>query len=177
MVKGIIFDMDGTLGDTLTLCIESYRRATEELTGRKPSADEVVSYFGLSDRGVLGGLLGMNPDSPELPIATFVRIYCELHDELAPEPFPGAVELLKTLKARGLKLALLTGKEHFTGEPTLAKFGMEGIFEWYGLGLPTHGTDFHPRHLTEDYLSLYTSKIYRGDFSLKKTKKNKTAWK
>ena len=88
MLKGIIFDMDGTLGDTLRLCIESYRGCVRELTGRTPSEAEVVSYFGLSDRGVLGGLLGMSPDSPELPIQTFARIYCERHDELAPSPFP-----------------------------------------------------------------------------------------
>lgn len=136
MLKGIIFDMDGTLGDTLQLCIESYRATIAELTGRKPSAEEVVSYFGLSDRGVLGGLLDMDPDSPELPIGTFVRIYCELHDELAPAPFPGAAELLRNLKARGLKLALLTGKEHHTGEPTLAKFGMEGVFDLHLYGDP-----------------------------------------
>lgn len=129
MLKGIIFDMDGTLGDTLQLCVEAYRGATEELTARRPSAEEVVSYFGLSDRGVLGGLLGMPPDSPELPIETFVRIYCERHDELAPAPFAGAAELLHRLKAKGLKLALLSGKEHYTGEPTLEKFGMQGVFD------------------------------------------------
>ena len=136
MLKGIIFDMDGTLGDTLTLCIEAYRTTVCELTGRTPTAEEVVSYFGLSDRGVLGGLLNMNPDAPELPIDTFVRIYCERHDELAPTPFPGATELLKTLKMRGLKLALLTGKEYYTAEPTLKKYGMDGVFDLLLYGDP-----------------------------------------
>ncbi len=136
MLKGIIFDMDGTLGDTLTLCIESYRSSVLELTGQTPSVEEVVCHFGLSDRGVLGALLGINPDAPELPIDTFVRLYCERHDELAPAAFPGAVELLKSLKARGLKLALLTGKEHYTAEPTLQKFGMEGLFDLLLYGDP-----------------------------------------
>ena len=136
MLKGIIFDMDGTLGDTLRLCIESYRSCVRELTGRTPSEEEVVSYFGLSDRGVLGGLLGMSPDSPELPIQTFARIYCELHDELAPAPFPGATELLWELKQRGLKLALLTGKEAYTAIPTVQKYGMEGVFDLQLYGDP-----------------------------------------
>ena len=173
MLKAVLFDMDGTLGDTLPLCVEAYRRCVGEQTGRTPSEEEVVSWFGLSDRGVLGGLLGMPPDAPALPIERFVAIYEQLHGELAPEPFPGAVEMLKAVRAAGLRVGLISGKEHYTALPTMSYYGMEGIFERYGLGLPTHGTDFHPRHLTEDYLSLYTSKIYRGDFSLKKTKKIK----
>ena len=136
MLKGIIFDMDGTLGDTLQLCIEAYRASVRELTGRTPTAEEVVSYFGLSDRGVLGGLLNMNPDAPELPIDTFVRIYCERHDELAPAPFPGAAELLRKLKQQGLKIALLTGKEHYTAIPTVKKYGMEGVFDLQLYGDP-----------------------------------------
>ena len=59
MLKAVLFDMDGTLGDTLPLCVEAYRQCVAELTGRTPSAEEVVSWFGLSDRGVLGALLGM----------------------------------------------------------------------------------------------------------------------
>ena len=53
MLKAVLFDMDGTLGDTLPLCVESYRQCVAELTGRTPDKDEVVSHFGLSDRGVL----------------------------------------------------------------------------------------------------------------------------
>lgn len=136
MLKGIIFDMDGTLGDTLRLCIEAYRGSVQELTGIAPTPEKVVSYFGLSDRGVLGGLLNMNPDDPELPVSTFVRIYCERHDELAPSPFPGAVELLQALRARGLKLALLTGKEHYTALPTIKKYAMEGLFDLLLYGDP-----------------------------------------
>lgn len=138
MLKGIIFDMDGTLGDTMQLCIEAYRGAVQELTGHTPTAEEVVSYFGLSDRGVLGGLLGMDPDSPQLPIDTFVRVYCERHDELAPAPFPGATELLRRLKERGIKLALLTGKEHYTAIPTIQKYGMEGVFDLQLYGDPRY---------------------------------------
>lgn len=136
MLKGIIFDMDGTLGDTLRLCIEAYRGSVQELTGIAPTPEKVVSYFGLSDRGVLGGLLNMNPDDPKLPISTFVRVYCERHDELAPAPFPGAVELLQALRARGLKLALLTGKEHYTALPTLHKYGMDSLFDLLLYGDP-----------------------------------------
>jgi phosphoglycolate phosphatase/pyrophosphatase PpaX len=138
MLKAVLFDMDGTLGDTLPLCVEAYRRCVGEQTGRTPSEEEVVSWFGLSDRGVLGGLLGMQPDAPTLPIERFVAIYEQLHGELAPEPFPGAVEMLQAVKAAGLRVGLISGKEHYTALPTIRYYGMEGLFEWYGLGKPTH---------------------------------------
>lgn len=138
MLKAVLFDMDGTLGDTLPLCVEAYRQSVAELTGRCPDAAEVVSHFGLSDRGVLGALLGMQPDDPALPIGHFVEVYQGLHAELAPAPFPGAVEMLRAVKAAGLRVGLISGKEHFTAMPTVRYYGMEGLFEWYGLGLPTH---------------------------------------
>lgn len=137
-IKAVLFDMDGTLGDTLPLCIESYRTCVEEEGHPRPSAEKVVSYFGLSDRGVLAGLLGMDPEDPALPIGHFVEVYKRLHDELAPTPFEGAVEMLKAVKAAGLRIGIISGKEHYTAEPTISHFGFDGLFEWRGFGLPTH---------------------------------------
>ena len=138
MLKAVLFDMDGTLGDTLPLCVEAYCQTVCEITGRTPSKEEVISYFGLSDRGVLAGLLGMDCNDPALPIDRFVAAYERLHAELAPTPFPGAVEMLQAVKAAELRVGLISGKEHYTAMPTVAYYGMEGIFEWYGLGKPTH---------------------------------------
>lgn len=138
MYKAIVFDMDGTLGDTLPLCVEAYRCCVTEQTGRTPTDTEIVQYFGKSDRGVLGALLGIHPDAAELPIERFAEIYEQLHPTWAPAPFPGVIELLQGLRERGLRLALITGKEHYTATPTLHRFGMDDIFEWIGYGTPTH---------------------------------------
>ncbi len=135
-LKAVIFDLDGTLGDTLPLCVETYRRCAEKLTGRCPSAAEVVSHFGLSDRGVLGALLGMGADDPALPTALLVSLYRELHHQFAPAPFPGAVNVLQTLRAHGFKLGLVTGKEALTADPTLDIFNMQGLFDWRAFGCP-----------------------------------------
>ena len=138
MLKAVLFDMDGTLGDTLPLCVEAYRQCVQEITGHCPDKAEVISYFGLSDRGVLAGLLGMDCNDPALPIDRFVAAYERLHGELAPAPFPGAVEMLRAVKNAGLRVGLISGKEHYTAMPTVAYYGMEGLFEWFGLGKPTH---------------------------------------
>ena len=138
MLKAVVFDMDGTLGDTLPLCVESFARCVEEYTGRRPSEEEVTAHFSVSDRGILAGLLGMAADDPELPVARFAEIYDALHPQYAPAPFPGAVELLQRLKASGWRLALLTGKEAYTALPTLRHFHMQEIFEAKLFGQPSH---------------------------------------
>ncbi len=144
-IRTLVFDFDGTLADTLPLCVEAYRRITEEYTGTRPSAAEVESFFGLSDRGVLGGLIKIHPDAPELaaPLARFVDIYKELHPSIAPSPFTGVMAMLATLKEKGYRLALITGKEDFTGIPSLEYFKMLPYFEYCGYGEP----DFNAKSL------------------------------
>ena len=136
MLKAVIFDIDGTLGDTLDLCVESYRRCVAELRGARPTAQEVTSHFGLSDRGVLGKLLGIHPDDPALPIDRFQAVYESLHDELAPAPFAGALEMLQQVKEAGLRIGIISGKEHYTAAPTIARYGFAPYIEWMGLGRP-----------------------------------------
>ena len=41
MIRLVLFDMDGTLADTLPLCVEAFGRATEQLTGRRPTETEL----------------------------------------------------------------------------------------------------------------------------------------
>lgn len=164
MLKLVIFDMDGTLGDTLGLCIEAFRECVEEVSGRRPTAAEVEGYFGVSDRGVLGHLLGLDPESPELPVARLVEIYKRLHPRLAPAPFPGAGELLLRLRTEGLGTALITGKEAYTAEPTLEAFGMVGLFDHIGYGVPTHNCkDECMRRLLREFALLPEEVIYIGD--------------
>lgn len=141
----IVFDFDGTLADTLPLCVEAYRQITEEFSGTRPTAAQVEHFFGLSDRGVLGGLIDIHPDAPELaePLARFVEIYKELHPQLAPTPFDGVMEMLRELKSRGVRLALITGKEDFTGIPSLEYFDMLPLFDYCGYGEP----DFNAKSL------------------------------
>lgn len=140
MLKAVMFDVDGTLGDTLPLCTETFRQTTEAVTGRRPTAEEVERLYGLSDRGVLGGLLGLDPEDPAMPVDLLVEIYERLHPAMAPAPFPGAVEVLRGAKAAGLRVGIISGKEAHTAVPTLRFFGMEGLYDWAGFGEPTHNS-------------------------------------
>ncbi len=165
-IRTLVFDFDGTLADTLPLCVEAYRRITEEYTGTRPSAAEVESFFGLSDRGVLGGLINIHPDAPELvaPLSRFVDIYKELHPSIAAKPFDGVMDMLQTLKDKGLRLALITGKEDFTAIPSLEFFEMMPFFDYCGYGEPDfNAKSLRLKELMAQYHLAPDELIYIGD--------------
>lgn len=133
MLNAVIFDMDGTLGDTLPLCIESFRRAIYDMDGRSLADEEISRHFGPSDLGVIQRLL---PDNPELVKPAMERMlyyYKLLHPSMSPAPFPGTIELLQKLQDQGIILGMVTGKCMETAIITLKQFR---IFEFFPMVEP-----------------------------------------
>mgnify|MGYP001789072824 CR=1 FL=1 len=50
-IKAVIFDLDGTLGNTLPLCIQAFRQSVEPLINRSISDAEIIATFGPSEEG------------------------------------------------------------------------------------------------------------------------------
>lgn len=139
MIKTAIFDFDGTLADTLPLCREAFRRAVRELDGRTLTDEEIERLFGPDDLGVIQRLLPGKPELHEPGRELFIRHYRELHPELAPAPFPGAADLLRTLRSRGIRLAMVTGKRLESAEISLQFFHLAEFFPMLETGSPEGG--------------------------------------
>ena len=52
-IKGILFDLDGTLVDTTGLIIDSFHYTIEKVLGRTTSQEEILSYWGMTLRDSL----------------------------------------------------------------------------------------------------------------------------
>ena len=52
-LRGMIFDLDGTLTDTFSVCFLAFRETIQSALGRQPSDDEIYAYFGPSEEGML----------------------------------------------------------------------------------------------------------------------------
>lgn len=131
-MRGVIFDLDGTLADTLPLAIAAFRRAIEPLTRRTLTDAEIIAQFGPSEEGMIRILA---PDHYDAALAGYLRHYEALHG-MVPEPFPEMRELLADLKARGVRLGLVTGKGAQSARLSLRRFGMENAFETVETGDP-----------------------------------------
>jgi len=133
-IKGIIFDLDGTLADTLPLIIKAIKQALEPLLHRPLSEDEITATFGVSEEGTIGQLA---PQQVQEGLEAFEKLYESLHDEIAPEPFPGIRELLAALKGHSVHTALVTAKGQRSNETSLNKLKLKGCFDAIETGNPS----------------------------------------
>lgn len=132
VIKGVIFDLDGTITHTLPLCIRAFREAIGPLSGRTLSDEEIVATFGPSEEGTIRALA---PERYEEGIAAYLEAYDRLVDPKYG-PFPGITEWLQSLVQSGLPIALVTGKGPGSTAITLAKFDLERFFEHVATGSP-----------------------------------------
>jgi phosphoglycolate phosphatase/pyrophosphatase PpaX len=132
MIKAVIFDMDGTLGDTLPLIVRAFREAIEPHAGRAVSDEEILATFGPSEEGTIIALI---PEHYEQGLKTYFQSYTTLHAQF-PEPFDGIKDLLQYLKSKQIKLGLVTGKGAIGTDITLRQYGLENVFDEIETGRP-----------------------------------------
>lgn len=132
MLKFVVFDLDGTLGDTLPLCLAAFKKAVTPYMGYTPDDEEVTKAFGLNEEGMMKIFVG---NRWQEALDEFYAIYTEMHP-MCPSPFPGIAEILCSLKQQHLGLALITGKGKTCCDITLAQFGLADVFEFIAIGSP-----------------------------------------
>jgi HAD superfamily hydrolase (TIGR01549 family) len=131
-IKAVIFDLDGTIGNTLPLCIRAFRQSIEPLVGRSVSDTEIIATFGPSEEGTI---MALAPDHYDKGVADYLQYYAAYHD-MCPSAFAGIEELLQTLKHKGVRIAMVTGKGKHSTSISLKQFGLEGFFEVIETGMP-----------------------------------------
>jgi phosphoglycolate phosphatase/pyrophosphatase PpaX len=132
-LKGVIFDLDGTIADTLPLCILAFRKAIEPLVKRPLSDIEIIGTFGPSEEGSVRTLAPAHYDEA---LDLFHMHYKNLHD-ICPDPFDGITEILAMLQAKKIRMAMVTGKGRKSMEVSMAQFHIDKYFELIETGSPT----------------------------------------
>jgi phosphoglycolate phosphatase/pyrophosphatase PpaX len=130
--KAIIFDLDGTVADTLPLCIAAFKKSVEPLLGKEISEEEIIATFGPSEEGTIRKLI---PAYEDEGVKAYLHHYKELH-YTCPQPFPGIKELLQILNIKGMQLAMVTGKGIHSTQLSLNRFGLSHYFEILETGSP-----------------------------------------
>ena len=110
-IEAVIFDLDGTLLNTLNDLADAVNWALEKYGQPKRTLEEVRAFVG---NGLRNLMLQAVPGGEENPIFEslfeFFRDYYKAHCNVKTAPYDGIMELLNELKGRGVKMAIVSNK-------------------------------------------------------------------
>ncbi len=124
-IQGAIFDLDGTLGDTLPVCYQAFRSVFQEYEGKTYSDEEISEMFGPSEKGIFKKRL---PDQWESAWRKYLEQYSQLHHQYG-KSFPGIELPLILLKENKIPLGIVTGKGRESADISLEKLGLTTFFD------------------------------------------------
>ncbi|WP_219502852.1 HAD family hydrolase [Nonomuraea ceibae] len=121
----VVFDLDGTLVDTMTVVPDAYAGTVRALGGPDVTPEQVVAAWRLgSTPAVLAHFLGRPPTAEDLE-----HFHRRLDAAAATvRPFPGVVELLGDLARAGRPLGVFTGATRRAATMMLDAAGLTGLF-------------------------------------------------
>ena len=124
-VEAVLFDLDGTLVDSIELILASMRHATTEVLGEALPDRVLMHNVGVPLRVQMREFC---PERAEELLSSY-RAHNEIvHDELLAE-YPGIEAGLEELVSAGYRLAIVTSKSRPVAMRGLSRFGLEGYFE------------------------------------------------
>lgn len=123
-IQGAIFDLDGTLGDTLPVCYEAFRSVFQQYEGKTYSDEEISEMFGPSEKGIFQKRV---PDQWETAWRTYLEQYSLLHPQHGKR-FPDIERALKLLMKNKIPLGIVTGKGKESAIISLEQLGLVAYF-------------------------------------------------
>lgn len=115
MIKGCIFDLDGTLTDTLDSLVFSVCETLKEMKLPAITKEQCRAFVGNGARKLLEESLEASGDAGHTRIEEAMEIYKRIFDQncmYCVKPYEGIMELLGELKNKGIQTAVLSNKPH-----------------------------------------------------------------
>jgi pyrophosphatase PpaX len=121
----VLFDLDGTLVDSIDLLVESMEFAFGDRV-RRPPVDEWIAAIGTPLTAMLRGYAEDDADV-EFLIGRYREFQVANHDARTT-PYPGAAEAVRALHAAGHPLGVVTSKLEVGARRSLKLVGVEECF-------------------------------------------------
>lgn len=123
----ILFDLDGTLLDSVDLIVDSYHHTLAAHRLTPMTRDEILAGLGTTLYAVFGK---MTDDADTLAswIATY-REYNLTHHDARARAYPGVVEMVRRIADSGFRLGMVTSKARAGAERGLRVMGLDGTME------------------------------------------------
>lgn len=145
-LRGVLFDLDGTLVDTYDIILTSFRHATRAVLGRALPDEVLMQKVG---QPLVTQMWDFTDDAAVHD--QLMETYRAHNDRLAGEVslFPGTEEALRALTEAGFRLGVVTSKRHGLAQRTLELLGADGYFGFLV------GPDDYPAHKPDPGPVLY----------------------
>lgn len=145
MIKLIILDFDGTLGDTRANIVLTMRRTLVRLGYAVPDEETIAATIGVPlEKGFEQMLPGISPDDVALCARTYREIFEKCRKELVPNLFPHVMETLVALKESGYELTIASSRSYGSLKEFLQEMGIAPYISYVlGANSVTHAKP-HP---------------------------------
>lgn len=117
----VVFDLDGTVADTVGLIIASYDHALNNVLGHRPDPRQVRTWIGKTLRATFGEHW---PDHVDALVDTY-RAWNRANAPRLIAGFPGVPELVDDLADAGVTAGIATSKSRDAALETLALAGVD----------------------------------------------------
>lgn len=125
-INALLFDFDGTLLDTNELIIQTFIAVLGEHFPGRYEREDILHFIGPSLEQTFESI---DAERAVELTAQYRAINKQLHDELITE-YDGVTETLRLLKARGIKMAIVSTKRSANIKRGLALMGIDEVFEY-----------------------------------------------
>lgn len=123
----VLFDLDGTLADTVPLILQCYRHTMRVHLGRELPDELWLSTIGTPLRDQLRDFARDDEEAARM-LDTYVTYQRGIHDDWVSS-FPGALEVVDALRSRGARVAIVTSKRRNMAVRTLERCGLAGRYD------------------------------------------------
>ena len=133
----VLFDMDGTILDTLDDLTDSVNHTLRQLGFPERTREEVRAYLGYGSRYLIERALGAEagPKTVDEAFRIYRAWYGE-HTQIKTKPYGGITDVMRALRTRGIRVAVASNKPeamvkklceyHFPGLVDVAVGDVEG---------------------------------------------------
>ena len=121
----VVFDLDGTIVDSVELIIVSFQHAIRAVLGREAGRDESIANVG---RPLREQMAMLSPEHADELVAAYREFNHREHDRMLTL-YDGILNLLHSLQMVGVKLGLVTSKSRYTTQMAFDLTGIESYFD------------------------------------------------